>query len=59
MIGRSFSSKCARLMGAAAILGLLLSSSIAFAQEFEVKSVAEKTHLRQWRAKCLSPYQKP
>ena len=42
MLGRPFGSNRARIMGAAAISLLLLSSSFAWAQQFEVKSVAEK-----------------
>ena len=38
----SFPSKRALLLLAAAMAGLLLSSSVASAQEFEIKSVAEK-----------------
>jgi hypothetical protein len=42
MLGRPFGSNRARIIGAAAISLLLLSSSFARAQQFEVKSVAEK-----------------
>jgi hypothetical protein len=42
MTCHSFQSKRALLLWAAAMAGLLLSSSVASAQEFEIKSVAEK-----------------
>jgi uncharacterized protein involved in exopolysaccharide biosynthesis len=42
MTRRSSHSKRALLLWAAAMAGLLLSSSVVSAQEFEIKSVAEK-----------------
>ncbi len=42
MTCRSSHSKRALLLWAAAMAGLLLSSSVVSAQEFEIKSVAEK-----------------
>ena len=42
MTCHSFHSNRALLLWAAAMAGLLLSSSVASAQEFEIKSVAEK-----------------
>lgn len=42
MLGRPFSCDRARLIGAAVLSLLLLPSSFAWAQQFDVKSVAEK-----------------
>ena len=42
MIRAWFSSRHAALVGIAAILGILLTSSSASAQQFEIKSIAEK-----------------